>query len=620
MCNKHTLASVNRYKSRKPKELNAPAIPLADPIDGLLTLEDLEQTIVVTLTVWDEALPGDTYQLVWNGISVGLIKTVGENEGPGDSLTLDIPEALLRFDGTYQVAYRAASTDGGQENTSNSTPVIVDRTAPGGSLLAAMKFPAAINDGVLTSAELTAMGDVLTAEVPGYTGIAWGDHIQTFWGGKPGPDHNVDELEVGQDRVMIEFTRAFLEGIGDVTEPVYYTVTDRAGNKSIDSLENRFRLFLRPIPEDFPAPMCAQADDGMIDDADARAVVAVDIPQYPDSLAGDKVTLYWGTTPLPEADVLPDDDTEDPMFSINVRYSTIARSGDGIVALRYEVKRNGILIGSSLELAVNVNLELPGPPDPNPETPENENLDRPIIRGTSSNPNNEDNVIDEDDFLLEAKAIIGWKDEFVISDVIHLFWGSQATPVDFPIKATDLNRDLTLTIPNTLMADEGTGEDIKVYYTVTHAGNPNTSRSFPQSVSVSSEGDLPGGVDGLLAPVFTRANDNNAISPILSPDGTPIFITPYENIEKYPRVTLVFHGYNAANGNTPVPGASVEETHTLDEGEIINGYSFRIPDNKLRLICTGRAEAYYRVEGPSGPVNSRTAPVLIRMAIPGVGC
>ncbi|MGV8918365.1 MAG: hypothetical protein ACOH2R_11295 [Pseudomonas sp.] len=620
MCTSHRHTQITRRRSKAPRELNAPIIPLADPIDGLLTLKDLELPIIATLVVWDEALPGDTYQLLWNSTQVGLPKVIAEDEGPGAPLILTIPANFLLNDGTFQVAYRARNFGGGVGNDSISTPVIVDRTPPGGSLLAAMKFPAVINDGVLTSAELTALGDVLTAEVPGYTGIAWGDVIQTFWGDKTGPDHTVTELEVDQDKVMIDFTRAFLEEVGDVTEPAYFTVTDRAGNVSITSLEKTFQLFLRPIPDDFPAPLCARAEDGLIDDADARAVVAVDIPQYPDAQSGDKVTLYWGGNSLPEAELIEGDQDQDPMFSINVRYPTIALTADGPVALRYEVRRNGILIGSSLELVVNVNLELPGPPDPNPETPENESLDRPIIRGTSGNPNNDDNVIDEDDFLLEATAVIGWKDEFAISDQIHLFWGAQPIPVDFTIRSVDLDKDLTFTVPNALMAAEGTGEDIKVYYTVTHAGNPNTSTSLSQAVAVRSEGDLPGGVDGLPQPVFTQANENNAISPVLSPDGTPVFIAPYENIEQYPRVTLIFHGYNAANGNTPVPGASVEETHTLDESEIINGYSFRIPDNKLRLICTGRAEAYYRVDGPSGPVNSRTAPVLMRMAIPGVGC
>jgi len=309
------------------------------------------------------------------------------------------------------------------------------------------------------------------------------------------------------------------------------------------------------------------------------------------------------------------------VFTLNVPYAAVALSGDGDVDLHYEVRRNELAVGSSLRLSVNVNLTLAGPQDPDPETPENEALDLPIIRGTSGNPNNEDNVIDEDDFLLEATAVIGWKDEFAISDRISLYWGSQTTPVVYTLRSSDIDRDLLLTIPNELMAAEGTGDAIKVAYTVTHAGNPNTSRSAAQNVIVRSQGELPGGPDGLLRPVFTNANQYNAISPVNSPDGTPVFIPAYINADKYPRVSVVFHGYNRANGDTPVPGGSVEFTHVLDEFEQVDGYSFRVTAQQLSLICEGRGEAYYRVEGPDGlMVNSPTTDVIITMAIPGQGC
>ncbi|WP_268797111.1 hypothetical protein [Pseudomonas huanghezhanensis] len=620
MCNsRNPRLLITRPRKSKPRDLNPPTIPLADPIDGLLTLEDLQQQVTLSLTVWDDALPGDTYKLRWNNEPTNVFKSIADDELPGDLLSLVIPASLL-VDGVHQAGYTARSSDGGQEGESPDTPVIVDRTAPGGDLLAALVFPAVTQDGMLTSEELKALGNVLTAEVPGYTGIAWGDQIRSFWGAVPGPEHTVIEEEVTMNRVMLNFSRAFLESLGDVTDPVYYTVTDRAGNESIHSLPKRFRLFLRDVPQDFPAPLCAQADDSVIDDSDARAAVLVEIPHYPDAQPGDKVMLYWGETAMPEATLLSGDETQNPMLGINVRYAIIALPGDGPVSLRYEARRNGVLIGSSLLLDVNVYLELPGPQDPDPETPENEALALPVIKGSSDNANNEDNVIDEDDFLLEAHATVQWNDEFAVSDVIRLYWGSQTAPVVFPIKSTDLNKDLVLTIPNQLMANEGSGALIKVFYTVTHNGNPNTSRSAEQGVVVNAKGDLPGGVDGLAAPIFSNANANNAISPILSPDGTPIKIMPYEHIDKYPRVTLVFHGYNAANGNVPVPGASLEETHVLDEFEMISGYSFRVSDRQLRLICTGRAEAYYRVEGPNGPVNSKTAPVLIRMATPGQGC
>ncbi|MFK3970601.1 hypothetical protein ACI2KS_07700 [Pseudomonas sp. NPDC087358] len=617
MCNSHQTPLVTRYSA---KALPQPSVPVADPVDGLLTLEDLQRPVVMSFVMWPEAVPGHSYQLAWNGLLVGEKKYIG-SEQPGDPLTLEIPVGLLGADGVYTAGYAAINEIGGQAALSPEVPLIVDRTAPGGSLLAAMVFPPEARDGALTSDELSALGDVLVAEVPGYAGMAWGDRIQTQWGSVAGPEHTVTASEVNDDRVMLNFTRAFLESLGDVKEPVHYIVSDRAGNVSINSQARTFQLFLQEIPQDYPAPACPQAEDGLIDDADARASVAVDIPQYPNIHAGDGITLYWGADALQEVPVQPGEETSDPVFALNVPYASIAQAGDGAVELRYEVRRNELLVGGSLPLPVSVNLTLPGPQDPDPQTPENEALALPIIRGTSDNPNNEDNVIDEDDFLLEATALIGWRDAFAISDRISLYWGSQNTPVAYTLRSTDVGRDLLLTIPNEVIAAQGTGDDIKVYYTVTHVGNPNTSRSAAQAVIVRSKGDLPGGPDGLVGPVFSNANDFNAISPVNSPDGTPIFIAPYVNADAYPRVSIVFHGYNRAYGDTPVPGASLEITRVLDEYEQLNGYSFRVSAQQLSLICEGRGEAYYRVQGPDGlMVNSTVTQVIITMAIPGQGC
>jgi hypothetical protein len=618
MCKLNHQSLVTRHGNNRA--LPQPSVPVADPVDGLLTREDLQQPITMDLVAWGESLPGHSYQLVWNGKEAGEKKYIAD-EIPGDALTLDIPANLLENEGVHAVGYIAKNELGGQTAYSPTIPLIVDLTAPGGGLLAPMVFPPEAQDGTLTSDELTAMGDVLTAEVPGYAGMDWGDTIETFWGGVPGPQHTVTPSEVTQDRVMIDFTRAFLENLGDVREPVSYTVTDRAGNTSIPSLPETFQLFLTEIPNDYPAPVCAQADDGLIDDADARAKVAVDIPQYPNPQVGDQITLYWGSASLPAVALQAGDETSDPVFTLNVPYALIAQAGEGNVELQYEVRRNDVLVGVSLSLPVTVNLTLPGPVDPDPETPENEALALPIIRGTSNNPDNQDNVIDKDDFLLDAEAVIGWRDEFAIGDTLSLYWGSQRTPAVYTLRSPDIGLDLVLSVPNALLTAEGTGDAIKVYYTVTHAGNPNTSKSGAQTVVVTSEGDLPGGPDGLDGPVFTNANQFNAISPVNSPDGTPIFIPPYINADKYPRVSVVFHGYNRSNGDTPVPGASIEFTHLLDATEQAQGYTFRVSAQQLSLICEGRGEAYYRVEGPGGVmVNSITSQAIITMSIPGGGC
>ena len=619
MCKSSKRVFITR-RSDDIKVLPLPSVPMADIEDGLLTLEALQNPVIMELVAWVNALPGNSYQLIWNGNLVGTKKTIEEGEVPGTPLTLDIPEVLLNDEGIFKAAYRAVNENTEVGANSDEITLIVDRTRPGGALLAALEFPSVVDDG-LTSEELTQMDDILEAKVPGYAGMAWGDHIRSFWGQTAGPEHIVTRAEVTRDYVMLNFDRAFLTSLGDVTEPVFYNVTDRAGNLSKDSTARTFSLFLEDVPEDFPAPVCTQAEDGVIDDADARSRVAVDIPNYPSPAVGDTITLYWGSIALPEAQLESGDETSDPIFAINVPYSIVAQAGDGQVALRYEVGRSGRLVGSSLSLQVNVNIKLPGPVDPDPETPENENLPLPIIRGTSNNPDNQDNVIDEDDYKLDAKAVIPWRAEFVTDDTFNVYWCAQTTPQTYTLRSSDIGNDIVVTIPAAVVQAEGTGAAIRVNYTLNHAGNPNTSKSLPQSVEVRSFGDLPGGEVGLSGPVFTGANNLNVIGPILNPDGTKIFIPPYLNADKYPTVTVVFHGYNAASGADPVEGASLIVTHTLDKTEQEEGYNFTVSDRKLRLICTGRGDAFYRVEGPSGPVNSFTTGVFIEMYVPGhPGC
>lgn len=82
-------------------DLKQLVVEQADPFDGLLTLEALQQPITAALVVWDEALPMDTYQLRWDDRDIGKVKRITDDEGPGSPLHLEIPVHLLANDGRY---------------------------------------------------------------------------------------------------------------------------------------------------------------------------------------------------------------------------------------------------------------------------------------------------------------------------------------------------------------------------------------------------------------------------------------------------------------------------------------------------------------------------------------
>jgi hypothetical protein len=204
--------------------LAAPCIPVAEA-DGLIANHHLQNDILVQLETWAYAHERDTYQLMLNGKLIGspqqLPSPVPEL---GSTLTLTLAKEELTDDGVYQVSYQATNVLGGVSADSSSVAIRIDRSAPGGALLAAMVFPN------------PTIGDYLTALVPGYAGMEQGDVIQTLCNGVPGPTHTVQADELTVRPVEIRFERAFLESLAAETAYMEYQVTDRAGNQSLMSL------------------------------------------------------------------------------------------------------------------------------------------------------------------------------------------------------------------------------------------------------------------------------------------------------------------------------------------------------------------------------------------------
>lgn len=258
--------------------------------NGLLPISALNAPIQVTFPVWGAAQVGHSYQLIWDNRPIGPIKFVSESDRPGDILTLEIPASVL-IEGKHHIAYLLTNIENGVTAESPATPLEVDRTAPGNPLLAPIIFPAAALDG-LTSDELQAMGNVLQGTIAGYNGMAKLDRIRTFWNGQPGPEAVVGEDDMGLRRVMVDFTRAFLESIGDIEAPVHYTVTDLAGNLSMSAAPVRVKLQLAVVAP-LPVPRVREAVGDVLDPANALngATVLVDATAH--LRIGDRVVVNW---------------------------------------------------------------------------------------------------------------------------------------------------------------------------------------------------------------------------------------------------------------------------------------------------------------------------------------
>lgn len=598
---------INTRQARAPIPLQAPDIAVAfhDQDDfGLIPISALGNSLIMDLKVWEAARPGFTYQLVWDGVLAGTEKIIQATDEPGDPLTLEIPVTLL-IEGVHTAGYRVFNPATEYENLSDPFPVMIDKTEPGKPELSAIHFPVEVQSG-LTAAELAQLGDQVDAHVAGYTGMAKHDLIRSMWGDVEGPVAVVNEDDMGLNKVVLSFSGDFLRSIPPGVHSVTYEVSDRAGNISKPSIPVDILLLLEQLPEDYPAPILDEAIGDVIEYSEARAGVRIDIPRYPGAQAFDQITLYWGADkPMLPVQLPPENEGEDIVLSVRVPYETVALIPVGNISIRYMVTRQNQLTGSSLATKAVVFLTLP---IAEPAT-------APVVQGTSlTNPDTTDNFIDEDDYELNARAIVGWDPQFRVNDDINLYWGEQSRLQWYQIKEDDvaLGQDLIIPIANSIVKSQGTGAEIPVRYAVIRAGNPNAVLSTTQLVTVRSKEDLPGGADGIDGPAF-KLTAAGYLSLTVAANGTDGLIAPYANIVENQKLFFTFRGFD--EDNNPIEAATFTATRELDDIDIVNGYSFHVPFNTLRTVCAGYCEAYVRVEPAPGSNQSAVTSKLTRVPV-----
>lgn len=611
MCNrtKRPIARSLRNPRNRTVNLTAPSVAVADSEDGLIMTADLEADVEVAVKVWVGATEGDKIQLMLDGNIAGKSINLGSNPEAGSIVTLKIPvSSELQEDGAYTLAYSVDVFPGGNATASPATSIQVDRTPPGAHQLGYMDFPEEAKDG-LTAEELAGMGNTLTGRIYGYTGLTKGDVISTFWGESAGPQILLTGAEDGSHPIDVAFERDFLRSVEKNAGATYYTVKDRAGNISAASKMITIPLFLTEIIDDLPPPVVDDVDS-LINYEEAKAGVDVKIPSSEILILGDAITLRWGSVLLGPVVIDPDDLSEPFVLSFDVDLETIREAGDGPRQLRYEVIREGHVVGVSKNLDLIVFAELPVPGT----------MTKPTVKGGSSNPSAEDNVIDENDFELDASIFINWNSNFVAGQLLTVYWGGTEVLVNpYIITNSDVaaGRTIVLTALNEKFKPIGTGSDIRVSYTVTTPGNPNTSTSAEQGIIVISKDELPGGSDGPDSPEFTLLNENGAINDELAVNGAPVHIKPYENIAAGQTIIFTYEAYDdLVAGNLKFTWSHTSPA--LTEDSVINGYSFAVPRPELLKHCYGHVEATFKVYSDKGQGNSRRARAYVDMRHAGV--
>ncbi|MFK7698386.1 hypothetical protein [Pseudomonas caspiana] len=288
MYNANTVSTINILAG--DSNLVPPTVDISLNSDGLLPVSALATPVTVTFPAWSAVVPNTSYRLLWDKTPIGVTKLINEDDRPGDILTLEIPVSALT-EGKHSLAYRLVNLENGVQTDSPMSPVEIDRTAPGNPLLAPIIFPVAIQNG-LTSAELEALGNKLPGKIASYGDMKEGDVIRTYWGTVEGPVAIVGRDDMGLQRVMVDFSREFLENIGDIEAPVFYSVTDLAGNLSANAQAVKVKLQLRVLPE-LPLPVVKEANGDTLDPVNATQGATVVVSTFAQLARGDRVEVQW---------------------------------------------------------------------------------------------------------------------------------------------------------------------------------------------------------------------------------------------------------------------------------------------------------------------------------------
>ncbi|KWI31328.1 hypothetical protein WM04_15490 [Burkholderia ubonensis] len=602
-------------------------IPVALPPDGLLPRSALDDDLEIHVPWWDGVREDYELRALWLGNAVGRPVTVTKDQQDDDTTVfqLYIPKEVFEpitsdptsgQDGDYQVAYRVRNVSGDDQDLDPPVIVKIDTQPPGGQ-----NPPILIPEdqtvvhpieqgGGLTPDKLT--NDQFICLLNNYFDMTKGDKVIPRIEGRDLPQDrwiDVDDDDVGQRQVRVPFARTDIEPFSDGLLQFGYRLKDRAGNESPAAINLPVHVLLADVPTNFTEPGVPgfEQPGDLIGDADARPPgVLVTIPEYDTPKPGDKIRIKWGSQESEDHTVKPDDIGQDPVLGVRLSYELVYKAGNGPIEVRYQVRRGGILAGTSDPTPVMVDLTLPGGPITDPDKPEHPNLSLLTIRGAS----NEENEIPAEDYEVDATAFIPWLDKqgqpyMQAGDRVQVKWGRQPLFPDpgYEVKPTD-NADLPLTVKKETMQAQGTGY-VEVRYEVSREsqyvpGKWNMSPSDWTRVYVTSTGDLPGGPGGLEMGTFTQQTHNEFIGRTAAMDGTPFRVgLEYLNVFPNDKIELTFQGYRTYDysNNTEIPDTDYEATYEIGVGDIMRKYyDFTIPANTLFAICeNGHAKAEYTV-------------------------
>ncbi|MBN9095441.1 hypothetical protein [Pandoraea pnomenusa] len=515
----------------------------------------------------DQMTVGWKYVVYFDGDTDDVIRVVTAEDHAKRSITITLPPEQASMEDVHNLQYVARS-ELEDEWSFLSPPSLftIDTQRPGEPRPGELEFPDGIEQDGLTDAKLTELGDVLRGIVESYAERMHGDTLVGILRREDGtevgrlPPHQIPYGETYDPPTELVFPRTLIEQAGDGKLRFSYEITDLAGNVSAESDVVVIDVFLRPGIADLMPPLVPAYDDDpppdakLIDEADARAPVEVEIPGHAEIETGDEIAVLWGGREQNRVVFNGADSTLPVILSIRVPYGEVLAEwadappdADGYarVPVSYIVYRAGREAGRpKTPHSVVVNLDQGGGVDPDPDTPWNDALGRPVVHHSGWSTGEREDFIPDASIQEDHEFIVPWfrrdidgnitgEDAFIAGDIIYAVYDGVTIEPRYTVGGDDVSQkvDLVISLPWAVVKAQGSGLKPTVYL-VTRYLNPeqreNTSVSPTAEVEVADSGDIPGGDDGLFPATFPNGK---VIWSNVSPIGhEPIEVPAYENM------------------------------------------------------------------------------------------
>lgn len=629
---------------------------IVDQLDGTLSSIKLKnkEDLVLTVDAWDSVPvnPGDfdTLSLEW---APGANPTESQYEEVDSEvvtapipagtfpLNLTIPNARFSPDGPSTVRYKVTAPNG-EQRQSGTVSLISDTLPPWRNLEPeALSLPTT----ELTDAFLTANPGGLVGTLPDYDDFEVDkDRVAFYWLTTPLPsDPNDLPLPVsfpnlGADK-QVTYPLSVLQSSQDKDYYAFYLLFDKAGNRSPISEYKRVDVALGDLPAALLDPVVPLAADGLVDLADARLGVVVQIPQFENYKSTDRIELTWGTGVAE-----PQEIGISPRFPIEITVPALILrdaydknlGGEQDTSVSYRVLR-GCMSSAVKAITVSVDFSVIGPdpvPDPDPDWPDpvNDQLTPARVFGRSGTP--ELNKLVRADENLSADLKFDLHDPLEEDEEVDFFWGTEhVTEARYTVQAGDVaGEERAVEIPWRYIEAANNGT-IPVHYRIHAPGSDNYQRPEANQVAVNAVTLKPDAPDfeGLTSTGWLNCT-SLFIDPSQPLANEPAIRVKVPDLSQYLKagdtVTLVWVALRGDTGEDIITGTEKREEITLDTDAPATGFTWFVEPYVDHVLPTydyppfraGRGRARYEFTLNTEVVTSKVAEAKVGVFDPAGPC